>query len=66
MRIAEKNKKYWQLDLLVLPAIIYVLIFSYGPMYGIVIAFENYKSKKGYFGIERRGFGREKKPYVRF
>lgn len=45
-------KKYWQLYLLVLPAIIYVLIFSYGPMYGIVIAFENYKPKKGYFGSE--------------
>lgn len=49
----RKNiKKYWQLYLLVLPAIIYVLIFSYGPMYGIVIAFENYKPKQGYLGSE--------------
>ena len=58
----KKIKKYWQLYLLVLPAIIYVLIFSYGPMYGIVIAFENYKPKKGYFGSEWVGM----EHFVRF
>ena len=34
--------KYRQFYLLLLPALIYVLIFNYGPMYGIQIAFKNY------------------------
>lgn len=38
--------------MLLLPAVVYVLIFSYGPMYGIIIAFENFKPKKGYLGSE--------------
>ena len=45
-------KKYWQLYLLILPAFIYVLIFSYGPMYGIIIAFKDFKPKLGYLGSE--------------
>lgn len=45
-------KKYWQLYLLLIPAVVYVLIFSYGPMYGIIIAFKDYKPKLGYWGSE--------------
>lgn len=48
----KKVRKYWQLYLLVIPAIIYVLIFSYGPMYGIIIAFEDFRPKRGYLGSE--------------
>lgn len=32
----------WQLYILILPVVIYFLIFHYGPMYGIQIAFKNY------------------------
>lgn len=45
-------KKYWQLYILLLPTLIYVLIFSYVPMYGITVAFQNYKAKDGFFGSE--------------
>ena len=45
-------KKYWQLYLLLIPTVVYVLIFSYGPMYGIIIAFKDYKPKLGYWGSE--------------
>ena len=38
-----KIKKYWPLFTLLLPALIYTIIFCYGPMYGIIIAF-NYSS----------------------
>lgn len=48
----KKMTRYWQLYLLAVPAIIYVLIFSYGPMYGIIIAFEDFKPKRGYWGSE--------------
>ena len=43
-------KKYWQLYLLLVPAVFYVLIFSYGPMYGIIIAFKDYKANLGILG----------------
>lgn len=45
-------KRYWQLYLLLLPALIYLIIFRYGPMYGILMAFENFKPKKGILGSE--------------
>lgn len=37
----------WQLYLLILIPVIYVAIFSYGPMYGVQIAFRNYRPKAG-------------------
>lgn len=48
----KRKKSYWQLYLLLLPALIYVAVFSYGPMYGIIIAFKDYKVKRGYLGSE--------------
>ncbi|MGI5898342.1 MAG: ABC transporter permease [Christensenellales bacterium] len=35
--------RHWQLYLLVLLPLVYVVLFSYVPMYGIVIAFKDYK-----------------------
>lgn len=61
-RSLAKYLKYWQLYLLILPAVIYVLIFSYQPMYGIIIAFKNYKPKLGYWGSEWVGL----KYFIRF
>ena len=49
-RLQVHIRKYWQLYLLLLPAFVYVLIFSYGPMYGIIIAFKDFKPKLGYLG----------------
>ena len=57
-----KLKKYWQLYLLLIPAVIYVLIFAYGPMYGIIIAFKDYKPKLGYLGSDWVGL----KHFIRF
>ena len=45
-------RRTWQLFVLLAPAIIYVAIFGYGPMYGIIIAFKNYRPKLGYWGSE--------------
>ena len=58
----QRKKKCWQLYILLLPAVIYVLIFSYIPIYGIVIAFENYKPKLGYFRSDWVGL----KHFIRF
>ena len=40
----------WQLLVMILPALIYLILFAYKPMYGIVIAFKNYSLKRGIAG----------------
>lgn len=44
------NTKY--LQLLALPGLIYFIIFQYIPMYGVMMAFENYKIRDGIWGSE--------------
>lgn len=39
--------RYWQIYLFLLPAIAYVILFHYAPMYGVQIAFKNYNPFKG-------------------
>ncbi len=51
--IARIIKKELQLHLMVLPAIILVLIFSYFPLYGLRIAFQRFIPAKGLFGDQR-------------
>ncbi len=43
-------KRNWLLYLFLLPAALYILIFHYGPMYGIQIAFRDFKPAKGIWG----------------
>ena len=45
-------RKNWQLYLLVLPAVVYIFVFNYMPMYGVQIAFRDYKAVNGIFGSE--------------
>lgn len=35
---------------MLLPVLLYYLIFCYKPMFGIVIAFKNFSPRKGIFG----------------
>ena len=53
--IAAFNKEsyYW---LLVLPGIIWYLIFAYGPMYGLVISFKDFSPFKGIMASPWVGF----------
>ncbi|MFD0620114.1 ABC transporter permease [Paenibacillus sp. GCM10027629] len=46
----RSNKPTWILHLMVLPAAILVFIFSYLPMSGIVMAFQDYKAALGITG----------------
>lgn len=46
----------WQLYLLLLIPVIITIIYKYGPMYGIQIAFRDYKPARGFFGSEWVGF----------
>ena len=43
-------KGNWQLYLLLLPGLLYLIIFNYGPMLGLQIAFKDYSASKGIFG----------------
>jgi len=45
-------RDYWQLYILVLPAVVFIAIFAYEPMYGAQIAFRNYTAKAGIWGSE--------------
>ncbi len=43
----------WQLYIIfLLPAVVLTFVFKYIPMFGIIIAFENYSPIQGYFGSE--------------
>lgn len=48
--LGTQLRRNWQYYLLLLPAFVYVLIFCYGPMYGLQIAFKNYKMSLGVWG----------------
>lgn len=49
-------RRTWPLYLFLLPALVYVLIFSYLPMYGLQIAFQDFDPMVGYFGSTFVGF----------
>lgn len=57
-------KRDWQLYLLLLIPIAFALIFKYGSMAGLVIAFKNYKILKGFSGSEWVGFEIFKKVFA--
>lgn len=41
---------HWQLYLLVLPALVFFIVFCYWPMYGLQLAFRDYNTLKGISG----------------
>ena len=56
---SQRAKSYlkdnWQLYIMILPAVAYFIIFHYMPMYGIQIAFKDYKAVSGITGSELFG-----------
>ncbi len=40
----------WRLYVLMLPALIWLIIFAYYPMYGLLISFKDYKGSLGILG----------------
>ena len=44
--------RQWQLYLLILPALVFLVLFCYLPMYGVVVAFQNYNPVLGVFGSQ--------------
>jgi len=52
----RKIYRNWQLYLFILPTLLYFLIFSYVPMYGVQIAFRRFVASKGIWGSQWVGF----------
>ena len=61
-RIIER----WQLYLLLLVPLLFVLIFNYGPMAGLVIAFKKYTVKGGIFGSKWVGLANFKEFFTSY
>lgn len=58
-RLGKSRREFlrdWRLHLLILLPIMYLLIFSYWPMYGVQIAFRDYRPRAGITGSEWVGF----------
>ena len=49
-RFWKALKRDWQLYLIILIPVVYTLIFNYGPMYGIQIAFKKFSPRLGIIG----------------
>lgn len=52
----KKIYKHRQLYILLLPTLLYYLIFCYGPMFGLTMAFQDYSITRGFFESEFVGF----------
>ena len=55
-RLLDNMRAHPWLYLMILPAIAYFAIFHYAPMYGVIIAFQDYKPLKGISGSAWVGF----------
>lgn len=48
--------KYWFIYMLAVPGLVFLLVFDYGPMYGVLLAFKDYKMNLGIWGSPWVGF----------
>ena len=66
-------KGHYDLYLLLLPAILYTAVFLYIPMYGVLMAFQDYSPVKGIIGSNfvglkhfKKFFRRDREPILSF
>ena len=50
MTFKQYMKRAWPLYVMIAPGIVFVLLFRYYPMYGVVIAFQDFSPAKGFAG----------------
>ncbi len=56
VRVGDHLKREWQLYVMLIPTILWLLIFLYKPMYGLQIAFKDYSIFRGVAGSPWIGF----------
>ncbi len=49
MTFKQYIRRAWPLYVMLIPGVVFVLLFRYYPMYGIVIAFQDFSPAKGFF-----------------
>ena len=49
-RLQRSIRRDWQLWVLLIPALVFFVVFCYFPMYGVQIAFRDYKAAFGITG----------------
>lgn len=49
--VKKDIKRNWILYLMLVPVILFYILFMYKPIYGALIAFQDYKPAKG-FGVD--------------
>ena len=49
-RVLSSIQKYWFIYLLAFPGFVFLVAFSYAPMYGVVLAFKDFKMNLGVMG----------------
>jgi len=54
---AEKFKRQLPLHIMLLPAVILVIVYNYGPMFGLVMAFQDFNPAEGFLKSEWVGLG---------
>lgn len=56
-QLLHSIKKHWMLIAMVLPAVIWCAVFRYGPMYGLLIAFQRYRIGQPIASVDSRWVG---------
>lgn len=56
LSLGTRILRSWRLYVLLLPALVWLAVFAYAPMYGVQIAFRNYTPAKGITGSPGVGF----------
>lgn len=54
--LKQKVKKNWPFLIMLLIPLVFLIIFSYGPMYGLLVAFKDYSPGLGIWGSPWNGF----------
>ncbi len=54
--LAKEFKRNWVLYVMMVPALVYFLLYCYFPMFGLVIAFQDYRVGDSFLGGEFVGF----------
>lgn len=52
LAIKKDMRQHWALYCMAIPLVVFFIIFSYFPMAGLLMAFEDYRPNKGIFGSE--------------
>ena len=48
-RLQAALRRHWMVYLMAIPVMAYYIIFCYLPMFGIVIAFQDFRVTRGFF-----------------